>query len=153
MPDRHNHRWISSVGGLGVGLYLSRDCPAEVAVVRIGAALLGTRVGGALPDIIEPGSHSWHRKTAHSMAVEGTLTWMGMNPPSDVQGAVDHWEETARQLREQRSSLPANDSRRMGLWFKEMGLHAMIALLAGLILGYVLHLAADATTPRGLPII
>lgn len=66
---------------------------------------------------------------------------------------LTHGRIPARQLREQRLPLAQNHPDRSGLWLNEMGIHALMSLLAGLLLGYVLHLAADATTPRGLPVI
>lgn len=153
MPDSRTHRAISTAGGFGLGLYMARNRPADVACARISGAVLGAVVGGALPDVIEPGLHSWHRKTAHSVAVGGGLAWLGLDPPGEFRSVIDQWDEGARLLRERRQALPLDHPDRCGLWLKEMGTHVLISLLGGLLLGYVLHLAADATTPRGLPLV
>lgn len=153
MPNGKTHKKISTVAGAGLGIYMARGCPTDTALVRISACLAGTVAGGALPDLIEPGVSSWHRQTAHSVAVGCGLAWMGLNPSADIRGAVNEWRQSALQARELRLSLPDNHPDWFGLWLKEMGFEALAALVPALALGYVLHLAADATTPRGLPMI
>lgn len=153
MPNGKTHKAISTVGGLGLGLQMSAGMPGDVLVVRTAATTIGAVMGGALPDILEPGIHSWHRKAAHSAAVGGGLTWLGLSSASGFQDLKHEWESKAFQLREARLALPQGYPDRSTLWLQEMGLHALVGLLTGLLFGYVLHLAADATTPRSLPLV
>jgi hypothetical protein len=149
MPCCKTHQRISTIAGAGLGFYLARECPLDAAAVRIAAAIFATRIGGALPDIIEPANSSWHRGTAHSLAVGGGLTWAALQ---HLPRAIAGLDEAARQLRRERLALVPGDPNGSSMLLEEMALHAVTAVVAGLVLGYVLHLAADGCTSRGLPL-
>jgi len=153
MPNATTHRAHSTVAGAAVGLYLARDQAPDGALARLLVAVVAAQFGGALPDILEPGLHSWHRQTAHSLAAGGGLTWLGLAPTGGLREKLGQWDLSARQLRGRRLALPPEHADRPKLWLQELAYHALIAGSYGLAVGYVTHLAADAGTPRGLPLL
>ena len=153
MPNRKVHRDISVVAGVGVGLYAAHGEPIDVVLASVLGGVCGACVGGALPDGLEPGTNSWHRKTFHSVAAGGAVSWLALNAASDFRGLQATLRSSAAALREQRMALPPEHPERLELWAREMGSRATMAALAGLAAGYLLHLVADSTTPRGLPLI
>jgi len=92
MSNRKQHRKVgTTVGGtVAAGSYLfdylktCNQCKAQGMVSPkfdwmefIGTTLLGGGVGaagGVLPDILEPATHSYHRKTMHSVTAGTALT-------------------------------------------------------------------------------
>jgi inner membrane protein len=150
MPNHNEHLIYGAVAGVGYCLISSsivrgrEISPAEL----IGAALSGA-ITSKLPDILEPAIHPNHRSTFHSkcfLAAAGTvaLPWTEQKRQRQHQLA-DHARSQA--------NAPENENDR-AYWLWKTLWHEFIAgLLAGLVIGYISHLAADSFTPKGLPLI
>lgn len=105
----------------------------DLLLEALGGGLAGI-LGSRLPDILEPPTSSWHRSTMHSAAVTGVVAYGSM---------------AKAPLIAQKMRTPA-----MGESAGQRGLRRLAAgALQGLPAGYVSHTIADATTPRGIPLL
>jgi membrane-bound metal-dependent hydrolase YbcI (DUF457 family) len=147
MANRKQHAILGAT--VGVGGYALYSCMKKEKLSwpeLLGAGLSGV-VGAFLPDIIEPATSPNHRSFFHSvtfMGVAGPLVWSRV------------WHIRDEQVRiAEECELRANamwDGPEKTSWKLKALLHRFLAgVLPGLILGYASHLAADATTPKGLP--
>jgi hypothetical protein len=66
MPGRSKHLEVATILAVIVGLYAIRKDSAAGAVARISGFQVGARAGALMPDLLEPGIHSWHRRFCHS---------------------------------------------------------------------------------------
>ena len=150
MPGMNTHRRVGGALGLAYAAYHARDLgPQPFAFESLGG-LVGGVIGGSVPDVVEPAISSWHRSTAHSWALGGTAVasvqkveqWaLAMRPPVRVipAGLV------------QRPTVPVASSPQF-TWEMAIG-HFLSGFLRGLLVGYISHLALDAGTKRGLPLL
>lgn len=107
-------------------MILSDGRTNEQLLFFLGGCLVGALVGGVLPDRLEPATHPGHRAFFHSVAVAAALGWLGCK---------------VHQQCHEESESPA------------LGHHFLMGLTLGAILGYESHLALDAGTPSGLPLL
>ena len=111
--------------------------------------ILGGSLGAMLPDMVEPATHPNHRSFFHSQIFA-------------VLAAKSAWEysQQIRQAELQRaeecvaSARLASSEEEASVWRWQASCHSFFAgLLPGLVLGYGSHLAADAVTPKSLPLL
>ena len=133
------------VGALTAASYARDQAPAAFLLETLGG-IGGGVVGAKLPDVVDPPTSGRHRSIGHGIA-----------PTSAV--AVHY----AKALPAAQNWLRAEALRQQGVADSCDGLqyfwHALLAVLcslgagaiAGLLGGYVSHLALDAVTPMGLP--
>jgi inner membrane protein len=102
--------------------------------------LVGGAAGGALlsraPDVLEPALHPNHRQFAHSMVTAGTLGAVA------VPAAFRAQHNLARQAAQMQSADPV----RAAVY------HLLAGFVAGAVPGYLSHVALDACTPKGIPL-
>lgn len=153
MSDGPTHRRVGAMAGLAAGAYSVCGLPPDAAIARIVGSTVGGVVGGALPDAIEPGVHSWHRKFFHSQTALLGASAAAARPPEWLRDWTGSLSREAHVLRTRRETMPAGDRDRTGLWLREMLIQALLGLLLGLVVGYVSHLVLDARSPRRLPLI
>ncbi len=152
MANGRDHEKAGTVAG-GV-LALLRSDPADEPWKRLlegfGGAVAGRFVGGPLPDLLEPAIHGWHRDVAHSVAVGAGIVHVGS-------AALSNWEQHCRASAEHYASqardLSATPAARMLAGLAEVFWRTAAGFLAGVVGGYLSHLALDARTSRGIPII
>lgn len=147
MPGRRDHQLAGLVaGGIASGVAAHHANSTQQTLEVIGG-LVGGVIGGAMPDVIEPAVSSHHRKFAHSVVAGGAITLAGI-----IQMQAN-CRARAQQFRDSASALALNSPERN----RQELIAAMWFLLAGLIIGlaagYISHLALDAHTPRGIPVI
>jgi len=146
MPCARVH---SEVGMLVGGFVAFNEAAAEPLEAQILEAIgggLGGRLGGLLPDLLEPAISSWHRGTAHSFTAAALL----VDRRDAIRRAVEWCRNQSRACTTRMTAAPES-SMALQLW---AFLWLVIAgFLTGLAAGYVSHLALDALTPRGLPLI
>ena len=149
MPNGRTHRIAGAVTGGGAALYRARAQSAPHQLAEAVGGTAGGLFGGMLPDVFEPALSSWHRSFAHSWTTGLTLT--------TVTGKLESWEQSCRTRAEHYRSLrdgPSIDPMlRVWYWIAEYFWRAAAGFAAGLLTGYLSHLALDAMTPRGLPLI
>ncbi|HEX8907146.1 MAG TPA: hypothetical protein VF771_20005 [Longimicrobiaceae bacterium] len=108
--------------------------------------------GSRLPDLLEPGTSSWHRKAFHSLVllVGGGAATVQNSP--EIAAYISGRRQALAQSRTQWQLLPATHPERIRLERAEVLEHFVIGALIGLAIGYALHLLMDAGTRRGLPV-
>lgn len=147
MPNGRTHMLLGVAAGAGTAAFAARRQEGAAIFVEAVGGALGGLAGGALPDLIEPATDSWHRRLVHSYAA-ATATCVGAyagmarlqadfraraeRHRQFVRASVDFWERLWHGIA-------------AAFW------HLAAGVVAGLAGGYVSHLVLDAGTPRGLP--
>jgi membrane-bound metal-dependent hydrolase YbcI (DUF457 family) len=150
MPNGRTHAVVGMISGAGAVYLLSADQPEGSRVLELCGGLLGGYVGGKLPDWLEPAYCSWHREFAHSVTAGVSVFELGRR-------FVCSWEDWCRQraneIEFRRAQLPPGSPQAYLFGLAELFLRMLAGFLAGLVAGYVSHLALDAGTPRGIRLI
>jgi hypothetical protein len=149
MANCKTHEWIGMAAGGGVAAFRARREPfADQLVEAVGGAI-GGYFGGKTPDILEPAIHGWHRDICHSWTVGG-LVAKGVT-------TLGRWEKDCRDraadFRRRRLAAGVPPLTAFFYWLAEMFWNLAAGFVAGFGAGYLSHLALDAATPRGLPIL
>lgn len=150
MPNGPTHTAIGAGLSAIVATANCGDLPDSGQVIDSLAATIGGGIGGRLPDILEPAVHSHHRGVCHSVAI-GTAVVALAGYVCRTAGA--QLRATAAEHRANRMPVAPNDPRHMSLWLQEHAIYALLGFGLGLPVGYASHIAADMTTPRGVPFV
>ncbi len=149
MPNARVHRTVGTIVGGGVTLLATKELPDEGRAAAVLGGLLGGYVGGALPDVLEPAIHSWHRSACHSGAA-GTALIASLRSATQLKNdTLSH----AAELRAKRLALPVNHPDRFLLGLQELLLYVTYGAAIGFAAGYTSHLVLDMGTERGIPLI
>jgi inner membrane protein len=150
MAGRREHDAAGVVAGVATALLTARKDaePYELMLEAIGGGF-GGRFGSHVPDVLEPAIHSHHRDVMHSIAVATVLVAEGQKRAMKL---VDSLRERADKLRG-RHDTSTDLFERFILVLAEAACRMAAGFIAALIPGYVSHLALDAATPRGIPLI
>jgi membrane-bound metal-dependent hydrolase YbcI (DUF457 family) len=147
MPRRSVHVVIGAVAGLAAGVATAPRGSDGARATHIVAALLAGVLGGIAPDVLEPAISPRHRSTFHSVSAAGGLGFAAFAKQHarciEMAAACD---QRAAEL------IPGSDEHNRQL------LHAFLwrvgaGAIVGLIAGYGSHLALDAATTSGLPLL
>jgi membrane-bound metal-dependent hydrolase YbcI (DUF457 family) len=133
---------------MGIALYQARDEQPLNRVLEIIGGALGGSLGARLPDYLEPATSSWHRGPAHSWVAIGIST----RSMREMRKCSHYCRQRAAYYLALRS---ANCSSILALLYAliEAFWRAASGFLSGLAAGYISHLALDAFTPRGIPLL
>lgn len=143
MPNRDLHRPAGAVLGFGTSLGLALHADSAHPVLESVAGALGGWIGGALPDWIDPADSPNHRGFGHGIFTAGTGVVFSVIK-------LRMWQEW---LRGHARVAQARAGTEGGLWAtKAAGCHILAGFIAGLIVGYASHLAADSLTSNSLPL-
>jgi membrane-bound metal-dependent hydrolase YbcI (DUF457 family) len=149
MADRKRHVVLGAAVGLsGYALYLWVRGEKISLPELIGASLSGV-AGALLPDVLEPATNPNHRSFFHSVSfasAAGLSVWSWAWRIRDEQ--VRFAEEC-----EWRANAVCDEHEKNGWRWKALWHRFLAGLIPGLILGYASHLAADAVTPKSLPLL
>ncbi len=104
-------------------------------------------MGGILPDVLEPATSPHHRQLAHSLVVGGSLA---VAKVAEMQASCRSLSSEATQ---RASVLPVGSPERRDAEFLALFWRFVAGFLIGLATGYASHLALDACTPQGLPLL
>src|SRR6266571_524689 len=149
MPNGRTHQAVATLVGVGTGLYTARNVhQADAALARIAGSVLAANLAAALPDLLEPAVHSWHRESFHSIVALAGATRLAVVPQRVVLWLSER-EIAAARLRASREALPPNHADRFWLWLSEMIEHMLIGAAIGAPAGYASHLILDGCSPRG----
>lgn len=147
MPNRDVHCAAGLVAGGGAGLASAPSVPADHQALHTIFAAIGGVIGGIAPDFLEPATCPTHRKAFHSLAAGGGLivAWASELRANCYARAADcdHRASVA---------VEGSDDRRANQ-LKAFFWRALAALIIGFLAGYASHLALDAGTRRGLPLL
>lgn len=149
MPNGRTHKVVGAVVGGGAALVKSAGQPAGCRALETAGGVLAGVGLGMLPDVIEPALHPGHRSLAHGAAPAVVLG-------SLVAQHLDSWQASLRARAEQQATLAMQSQSQLAhLWhaFLELLFRLLAGAVAGGFGGYGSHLALDAFTRRGLPLI
>lgn len=149
MPNRHVHRRAGAVAGLAYATYRAWDQPGPYLLMEATGGLVGGVAGGLLPDCIDTPCSPHHRAEAHSVSITGTVG-------SLLNDQLPAWQATLRDNAYQYAQLRASSPSllpQIGYGLLEILFRFLAGALAGLLAGYVSHLALDSLTPSSLPIL
>lgn len=139
-----------AAGGIAAFLFSDGAEPLPKRLAEAAGGIVGGWTGGKLPDILEPAIHSWHRSVAHSATagvgvIAMAARWLDASQTA-CRARADHF--AARQL-----DPTVSDLERLLYAAAELFWRAAAGFIVGAAAGYLSHLALDAATPRGLPMI
>jgi hypothetical protein len=147
MPNRATHARAGAAVGVGAAVYCAREAPTEQLLAEAVGGLLGGWLGGVMPDVLEPATSPNHRKLAHSAVAGGALTL----------ARIAEWQASCRTAADAAASRatahPLGTSERSRAEWEVLLWRLLAGALVGFVAGYASHLALDAGTARGLPLL
>ncbi|GJQ28800.1 MAG: hypothetical protein HBSAPP03_06840 [Phycisphaerae bacterium] len=146
MPNRREHIGIALIAQLGVELLRKSDLSDDDRFWDVIGAALGATCGGVLPDILEPALSPDHRQFAHGMLPAAAVAWFGKGKHREGCDALYAWASAG--LRPGEHAHAADGQNELPRWMRFI----VAGFFRAVPTGYVSHLLADATTPRGLPV-
>lgn len=157
MPNRKTHTAVGAATGAAFAFYRAKDQTPNNLLTEALGGLLGGCLGGRLPDILEPAVSSWHRDTAHSLAVGGAII-STRNRLSELETGCRENAERCRAIRMVRQGngfvpAPRGSLSEFLSEMQELLWRLLAGFLNGLAAGYLSHLALDAASPRSIPLL
>lgn len=149
MPRRAVHVQVGVVvGGLSALALAQQVEQGGVPWAEIIGGLIGGWLGGILPDVLEPGTSSYHRNFAHSFALAGgSLRYARM-------AERQAWCRSQAALCDSQARALQVGSRERSQWeLAAWSWRILAGALVGFGAGYLSHLVLDGGTPRGIPLI
>lgn len=149
MSDSRTHRTIGTLAGGGLALAKARQQRPENMALEVIGGLLAGNLGAPLPDVIDPPLHPGHRSVAHAL-VPVAAAGVG------AVRSLDRWQSRLREEADRRAALRAaatSPLQRLCQALLEILCRLGAGALAGLLGGYGSHIALDAFTPAGLPLL
>lgn len=147
MPNRQTHVVVGTVTGLAASAISSSDLDAQHRWIECAAGALGGAIGGLMPDALEPAVSPNHRSLFHSLAAAGVLS----------AATMAKWQATCRLRAEscegRAFAAPAGSQAQNDELTSALLWRAAAGFLVGFLAGYASHLALDASTKRGLPLV
>jgi LexA-binding, inner membrane-associated putative hydrolase len=157
MPDRKTHTAIGAGTGAAFAFYRAKDQSPCNLVTEVAGGLVGGYLGGLVPDVLEPAVSSWHRDTAHSLAVGGAIISLRNHLSGLESGCRENAEKckAVRMVDRENTfvTAPDNPLSQFLSEVEEQLWRFLAGFLNGLAAGYVSHLALDAATPRSIPLL
>jgi hypothetical protein len=151
MPNRAVHDVAGTAAGGLLAVLMAGEQPNE----RIFAECLGGCVAGLLasrlPDKIDPPVCPNHRDVGHAVLVAGgglAALWAAIR---EGQEALRSYAGSLAEKRAISNSM--SDFEKFCSWLLEMGCRFLAGAIAGAVGGYGSHLALDAGSPQGLPLL
>ena len=149
MPCYREHKAVASVvGGATAFAFAADQQPLQMFAEVVGGAFFGG-YAGTWPDVFEPGISSYHREEAH--AILPTLagaTFVFQRVPS--------WQGSLRQAAAERLQTAQNTTNLLEAilnFLLGLGFHFVAGAIPAIATGYASHVALDACTPRGVPLL
>ncbi len=165
MPGKKTHAQVGMTAGIGYAAFQAKEQGSLNLVVEAVGGALGGWCGGQLPDVFEPGIHSWHRSIAHSGATGTAIVTKGRSALNAFQDQCRKEADACRLKRDSLNMLPHPSQpnlfvpapgdrwEHLCLTIQELLLRFAAGFANGLAAGYVSHLALDAATPRSIPLL
>lgn len=149
--DGKTHRKVGTALGAAAAV-INADDTQELwkrILEGVGGAI-GGNVGARMPDWIEPALHSWHRDVGHSITTVAAIVRL---TPKVITSWERYCRKNAREAAKQKRAAAAAGQPTWWLLLGEMYWTVATGFLRGLAVGHVSHLALDAATPRGIPLL
>lgn len=149
MANRPYHDGFGALAGSVTAAYCARSESSENLLIECAGGALFGMLGSRLPDVFDPPTHPNHRSLGHgALQCTSAITWAGTHVP-EVQATLR--AEAARLA--EAGARSNSDLERCAYLMAELGLRILSGAVPGALAGYASHLALDATTPKGLPLI
>ncbi len=161
MANRRTHEIVGVGVGVAYSSYRAKDQDSKNFLLEVLGGALGGYVGGRLPDVVEPGTSSWHRDVGHSLTAGAAVV--------SSQDLLARCEAFCREQAERCRAIamvpvvgsgrvvfvhaPADPLAQLSMKAAELLWRFLAGFLNGLAAGYVSHLALDARTPRSIPLL
>lgn len=142
MPDDRTHRAIGTLAGGG------QRRPEHLLLEVLGGLVAGN-LGAWLPDVFDQPLQPGHRSVGHGIVPVATAATTAVR-------ALDSWQSRLRTEADRRAALRTSAATPLQrLWRAVLELLCWLGAgaLAGLLGGYGSHVALDAFTPAGLPLL
>ena len=127
---------------------LTDEDPAALPTAELAGRLVGGAWGSLLPDIIDPPTYPGHRGVGHAVVPMAIAALLIIRYAPGFQDALRTQANAARARAQQ---LPADA--RWPHYLSAITYDFVLGLSTGIPIGYASHLALDATTPVGLPLL
>jgi hypothetical protein len=149
MPCYEEHKIVASVvGGATALLFAADQSPLQMIAEVAGGVFMGGHAG-TWADCIEPGISSYHRQEAHAIVpslVGANLVFQNL---ASFQGSL---RRTAAECFELAQKTP-DPLQALVNFLAGLGLHFVAGAVPAVATGYLSHVALDACTPRGVPVL
>lgn len=151
MPNAAAHNVLGAgTGALAVNHYISpllteKEQKEYGPALFVGSVMAG-RIGGRIPDLIEPAIHPKHRSVYHSIAA-GCLAALGLGLTIKAVTELPRLQPDRKTSHHQKTPKATGNS---GLSLEHL---ALTTVLIAALVGLLSHLAADSGTPDGLPLV
>jgi hypothetical protein len=151
MANSKVHRQVGKVSGVVAAVARARNGDSALDVLTFGlGGYIGGALGARLPDIIEPAVHSQLRHVAHSLATATAIAASAIE-------SIERVESYAQMRAQAAADAPCAAGRYRVAEHRQSPQgtprEASARVVAGLGAGYLSHLALDAGTPRGIPLL
>lgn len=147
--SRRVHVAVGVPAGAAVAAYAARNEHGSAFLLESIGGSVGGYVGALVPDVLEPAVSSWHRSVCHSWVAVGV----------GVKSLPEHlarWQAYCRaHAAEHERRRDASDDAMARAWHAACAIFWLLVsgFALGLVAGYASHVALDAATPRGLPLL
>jgi hypothetical protein len=149
MPNARIHKVTGSAVGAVYALVQAKGQPGGHVLVETLGGAAGGALGGLVPDRFDPPLWPGHRSVGHGIvpvAVVGDA----------VRRRVEEWQQSLRAQADQQAQAAASAAEpldRLLHGLLELLLRFLAGAVAGFAAGYVSHVALDAFSPAGLPLL
>jgi hypothetical protein len=151
MPRRLTHVVTGNGAAILLTLYNSQGQPEPARIWEVFGGWAGGGLGGRLPDILDPAYRNpCHRGSAHSVVIAATGIKLLNEDLDHLQGRCRRWAEYCV---ERHKAAPPGSWEALLFFLAEKVCRFLAGFIAGLMVGYVLHLGMDACTDRSLALI
>lgn len=149
MPNGRTHKRVGEAAGALTAFVMADGQPMADRLIETFGGALGGHFGGSLPDLIDPATSPNHRSLGHG--VVPVAAGVRCTVPN-----VGEWQNGLREQARFHAANRENAQTDFDTFFHgvaEIVFRLGAGAIPGLIAGYVSHVALDAGTPKGLPII
>lgn len=149
MSYGRTHRAIGTLAGGGFALAKAQQQRPEHLLLEVLGGLVAGSLGARLPDVFDPPVHPGHRSVADGIAPVAEVGRVAIR-------GLDGAQVRLRAEADRRAALRASATTPLQrLWQAVLEIFCRLGAgaLAGLLGGYGSHVALDALTPAGLPLL
>tara|TARA_R110000787_G_scaffold75714_4_gene167434 strand:- start:187 stop:636 length:450 start_codon:yes stop_codon:yes gene_type:complete len=149
MPNGNVHRAVGAAAGAGSAYVVSSSQEPLCRLLEVIGGAIGGNFGARLPDLFDPATSPNHRSTGHAVVpAAAVLSWYAEQAPRWIQALRIKAEELA-------AKSEASENMLLALIYTALEWLARMAAgaVSGIAVGHASHLALDACTPRGLPVV
>ncbi len=151
MPCFRDHEQIGGlVGGVAAfGFAAAANQPLLLALAETAGGILAGGSAGTWPDRLEPGVSSHHRDSAHALVPAAALSKLAFDRAVSVQGSF----RAAAAMCFRVAETSGNGFESFFNLVAGLSLHMLAGAVPAVPAAYLSHLALDAPSPRGIPLL